>query len=67
MKFFGFSGHEIPSSLKYVYVIIFAVIVIGAIAYMMSKLNSTQKNKSSSKKKKSQSPSASPPKSTQKK
>lgn len=64
MKFFGISRDDIPSSIKYAYIAIFAGIVVGAIWYLMSKLDTSKKEKSSRKKSKSASPkAASPPKS----
>jgi len=39
MKFFGFSKDEVPAVLKYIYITIFAVAVIGVITYLMSKLD----------------------------
>ena len=63
MKFFGFSKDEVPAVLKYVYITIFAVAVIGVITYLMSKLDDSKGSKSPLKKKKaSPNKSSSPPK-----
>ena len=51
MKFFGFSTSDIPSSAKYAYIAIFAVIVIGSIAYLMSKIDDGSSTKSKKTKK----------------
>jgi hypothetical protein len=39
MKFFGFNSNDVPDYLKYVYILIFVAIVIGAIAFLIVKLN----------------------------
>lgn len=53
MKFFGFSKDEVPAVLKYVYIAIFAIGIIGVITYLMSKLDDSKGSKSPLKKKKS--------------
>ena len=43
MKFFGLSGSDIPPLAKYSYIGIFAAAIIGAIWYLMSKIEQPKK------------------------
>ena len=53
MKFFGLSASDIPSSAKYGYIIVFGGAVIGALWYLLSKVDDGKAKKPDSKKKKS--------------
>ena len=62
MKFFGLSASDVPSSAKYGYLLVFGAAVIGAIWYLISKLDDGKTKKTDSKKKKSPSKASPSPK-----
>lgn len=61
MKFFGLSASDVPSSAKYGYLLVFGAAVVGAIWYLISKLDDG-KGKKSDKKRKSPAKSSPSPK-----
>ena len=53
MKFLGLSIKDLPSSAKFIYVSIFAAVVIGALWYGISQLDNDKGEKQGNKRRKS--------------